>query len=142
MASSKISTRNSGAAGDVGTGNVRAVAYVRCSTDEQANRDYNTLESQRDIIARFVSAAHPEWEIVDLYEDEGFSGKDTNRPGIQALINACMLGKFDVVVVYKLDRITRSLADFYELDRLFQKYNVSFVSVKEQFDTSAAMGAR
>lgn len=122
------------------SGSVRAVGYVRCSTEEQIHGDYNTLESQKDYIIGYIQAVHPEWELVRFYEDGGYSGKDTNRPGLQALMADCEKGKLDVVVTYKLDRITRSLSDFFELDRIFQERDVSFLSVKEQFDTSTAMG--
>ena len=120
---------------------LRAVGYVRCSTEEQqARAEYYTLESQRDYISGYIRFVHPEWELADWYEDPGYSGKDTNRPGLQSLLRDLERGKFDVVVVYKLDRITRSLADFFDLDRLFIDHGVSFISVKEQFDTSSPMG--
>lgn len=123
-----------------GLAQVRAAGYVRCSTEEQTHGDYNTLESQKDYIVGYIQAVHPEWEIVRFYEDGGYSGKDTNRPGLQALVADCEKAKLDVVVTYKLDRITRSLSDFFDLDRIFQEHSVSFLSVKEQFDTSTAMG--
>ena len=119
---------------------VRALGYVRCSTEEQTRGDYNTLESQRDYITAYVQAVHPDWQILRFYEDGGYSGKDTNRPALQALLADCERGKFEVVITYKLDRITRSLADFFDLDRLFLDHGVSFISVKEQFDTSSPMG--
>ncbi len=90
-------------------GVVRAVSYGRCSTVEQSEGDYSTLESQKDYVRNYIQAVHPDWEIVAFYEDGGFSGKDTNRPGLQSLLADCQMGKFDVVVTYKLDRITRSL---------------------------------
>ena len=121
-------------------GSVRAVGYVRCSTEEQTRGDYNTLESQKDYITGYIQAVHPKWELVRFYEDGGYSGKDTNRPGLQTLMADCEAGKVDVVVTYKLDRITRSLADFFDLDRMFERHGVGFLSVKEQFDTSTAMG--
>ena len=127
--------------GDKSGGELRAVGYVRCSTEEQqARAEYNTLDSQRDYISGYIRTVHPEWELAEWYEDPGYSGKDTNRPGLQSLLRDLERGKFDVVVVYKLDRITRSLADFFDLDRVFIDHEVSFISVKEQFDTSSPMG--
>lgn len=123
-----------------GISKARAVGYVRCSTEEQTKGEYNTLQSQKDYIANYIQAIHPEWELVQFYEDGGFSGKDTNRPGLQTLLGDSEKGKIDVVITYKLDRITRSLSDFFDLDRKFQSHEVSFLSVKEQFDTSTAMG--
>jgi len=123
-----------------GSRKIRAVGYVRCSTDEQTRGDYNTLQSQKDYITNYIHAVHPEWDLVQFYEDGGYSGKNTNRPGLQTLLADCERDRMDVVITYKLDRITRSLCDFFELDRSFQSHNVSFLSVKEQFDTSTAMG--
>lgn len=128
-------------AGQGGNRKLRAVGYGRCSTEEQQSRtEYNTLESQRDYVLGYVRSVHPEWEFAGWYEDPACSGKDTNRPGLQSLLLDCERGKFDVVVTYKLDRITRSLSDFFGLDRIFTEHDVSFISVKEQFDTSTAMG--
>ena len=136
---SRNSRKNHQAGDD--NGKLRAVGYGRCSTEEQhARSEYNTLESQRDYVAGYIKAVHPEWEMNGWYEDPGYSGKDTKRPGIQALLLDAEKCKFDVVVVYKLDRITRSLADFFELDKFLSDHGVRFISVKEQFDTSTAMG--
>ncbi len=123
---------------------IRVAGYVRCSDEGQAISDFNTLDNQREIIARHIqtiSMTHGNsWELSRFYEDSGYSGKNTDRPALEALLADVCAGQLDAVVVYKLDRITRSVADFYDLDRMFERYGVALVSVKEQFDTSTPIG--
>src|SRR2546430_187332 len=87
------------------------------------------------------SQAHAGWTLVrSKYDDGGFSGGDTDRPALQRLLGDVRSGKIDVIVVYKVDRLTRSLADFAKLVELFDQHSVSFVSVTQSFNTTSSMG--
>ena len=120
---------------------VRCYIYARVSTDEQASGQYSSIDSQIDISKHYIQI-HKEkgWEFVHAHTDPGFSGKDLERPGIQNLISDIKAGKVDVIIVYKIERLVRSIKDFYELWDIFQAYNVTFVSATQQFDSSNAMG--
>ena len=120
----------------------RCVIYTRKSTDEGLDKEYNTLEAQWDACASHIRAmAGMGWQLVDRhYDDGGYSGGNMDRPALKVLLRDVAAHKVDVVVVYKLDRISRSLADFTELSRLFNQHNVSLVSVTQQIDTSSSMG--
>ena len=120
---------------------IKCVVYARVSTDEQASRQYSSIESQIDICKHYVEIQkEKDWKFVHAYTDPGFSGKDLERPGIQDLINDIKANKFDVVIVYKIERLVRSIKDFYSLWDLFEAHDVTFVSATQQFDTSNAMG--
>ncbi|HEB73782.1 MAG TPA: recombinase family protein [Candidatus Desulfofervidus auxilii] len=80
------------------------------------------------------------WELYDIYEDAGYSAADLNRPELQRLLNDIRRKKINIVLVYKIDRLTRSPKDFYQLIELFEKYNISFISITERFDTSTPAG--
>ena len=117
---------------------MKTVGYIRVSTDEQANEGVS-LDNQRKRIEAFCIAK--DWELVDVYEDAGKSGKDLNRDGIQKLIKDSGKGIFDAVVVYKVDRITRRQRDLWHLiDDVFEPDGIGFVSVNEPFDTTSAIG--
>ena len=120
----------------------RCVIYTRKSTEEGLEKEYNTLESQFDACSAYIqSQAGQGWRLIDRhYDDGGFSGGTMDRPALQQLLEDISNSEIDVVVVYKLDRISRSLSDFCELTRLFGKYGVSLVSVTQQIDTSTSMG--
>ena len=120
----------------------RCVIYTRKSTEEGLDKEYNTLEAQFDACASYIqSQVGQGWKLLDRhYDDGGFSGGTMNRPALQQLIEDISKGEIDVVVVYKIDRISRSLADFCELTRMFAKNNVSLVSITQQIDTSTSMG--
>ena len=120
----------------------RCVIYTRKSTEEGLDKDFNSLEAQFDACSAYIqSQAGKGWYLLDRhYDDGGFSGGNMNRPALQQLLEDVANGNIDVVVVYKLDRISRSLSDFTELSRLFGRYNVSLVSVTQQIDTSSSMG--
>ena len=122
--------------------NKRCAIYTRKSTDEGLDKDYNSLEAQFDACAAYIrSQASKGWTIIDKhYDDGGYSGGNTNRPGLQELLRDVNNGDVDVVVVYKLDRISRSLRDFTELDGIFSRHGASMVSVTQQIDTSTSMG--
>ncbi len=120
----------------------RCAIYTRKSVTEGLGRDYNTLESQRDVCSAYVrTRRHQGWmEIAERYDDGGFSGSSLVRPALQRLIADVERGMIDVVVIYKLDRLTRSLADFIRLIDLLERYDVTFVSVTQSFDTQDSMG--
>ena len=121
---------------------VRCAIYTRVSTDQGLEQDFNSLDAQYDASQAYVrSQAHAGWTPLRAkYDDGGFSGGNTNRPALQRLLEDVRAGKVDVIVVYKVDRLTRSLADFAKLVELFDANNVSFVSVTQQFNTTTSMG--
>jgi DNA invertase Pin-like site-specific DNA recombinase len=121
---------------------LRCAIYTRKSTSEGLEKDFNTLEAQRESASAYIaSQKHEGWiELVDQYDDGGFSGGNLNRPALQRLIEDVESGYVDVVVVYKIDRISRSLSDFCKLVEVFEKRKVAFVSVTQAFNTTTAMG--
>lgn len=120
---------------------VKCIIYARVSTDEQAAGQYSSIDSQIDICKHYIEIQKEKgWQFVQTYTDPGFSGKDLERPGIQNVIEDLKAGKIDVVIVYKIERLVRSIYDFYKLWELFQAHNVTFVSATQQFDTSNALG--
>ena len=121
---------------------VRCAIYTRVSTDQGLEQDFNSLDAQYDASQAYIrSQAHAGWTLLrGKYDDGGFSGGNTDRPALQRLLEDVQAGKIDVIVVYKVDRLTRSLADFAKLVELFDEHNVSFVSVTLQFNTTTSMG--
>lgn len=121
---------------------VRCAIYTRVSTDQGLEQDFNSLDAQHDASQAYIrSQAHAGWTPVrGKYDDGGFSGGNTDRPALQRLLDDVGAGKVDVIVVYKVDRLTRSLADFAKLVELFDKHDVSFVSVTQHFNTTTSMG--
>src|ERR1700704_2508766 len=121
---------------------VRCAIYTRVSTDQGLEQDFNSLDAQYDASQSYIrSQAHAGWTLLKAkYDDGGFSGGNTDRPALQRLLNDVQAGRVDVIVVYKVDRLTRSLADFAKLVELFDQHNVSFVSVTQQFNTTTSMG--
>ena len=121
---------------------VRCAIYTRVSTDQGLEQDFNSLDAQYDASQAYIrSQAHAGWTLLRAkYDDGGFSGGHTDRPALQRLLEDVRSGKIDVIVVYKVDRLTRSLADFAKLVELFDEHNVSFVSVTQQFNTTTSMG--
>ena len=120
---------------------VRCAIYTRVSTDQELEQDFNSLDAQYDASQAYIrSQAHAGWTLLRTkYDDGGFSGGNIDRPALQRLLNDVRAGKLDVIVVYKVDRLTRSLADFAKLVELFDQHNVSFVSVTQQFNTTTSM---
>ena len=111
--------------------------YVRVSTDAQV--DGYSIEAQIDLLKSYLKSK--EWEDYEIYTDPGFSGKDLNRPAIKKLIQDCKDGKIDTVLVFKLDRISRSQKDtLYLIEEVFNKYGVGFISIRENFDTTTPFG--
>lgn len=121
---------------------VRCAIYTRVSTDSGLDQEFNSLDAQFDASQAYIrSQAHAGWSMVRTrYDDGGFSGGSTDRPALQQLMTDIKAGKVNVIVVYKVDRLTRSLADFAKLVELFDTYGVSFVSVTQQFNTTTSMG--
>ena len=121
---------------------VRCAIYTRVSTDQGLEQDFNSLDAQYDASQAYVrSQAHAGWTLIRAkYDDGGFSGGNTDRPALQRLLEDVRAEKVDVIVVYKVDRLSRSLADFAKLVELFDQHNVSFVSVTQQFNTTTSMG--
>ena len=121
---------------------VRCAIYTRVSTDQGLDQEFNSLDAQYDASQAYIrSQAHAGWILLRAkYDDGGFSGGTTDRPALQRLLGDVRAGKIDVIVVYKVDRLTRSLADFAKLVELFDHHNVSFVSVTQQFNTTTSMG--
>jgi site-specific DNA recombinase len=120
----------------------RCAIYTRKSTDEGLDQDYNSLEAQRDAGLAFVTSQRSEgWTVVqDGYDDGGYSGGNVERPALKRLLEDIEAGRIDIVVVYKIDRLTRSLPDFAKLVDVFDRNGVSFVSVTQQFNTTTSMG--
>lgn len=121
---------------------IRCAIYTRKSTDEGLEKEFNTLEAQREAGENFVmSMKHQGWVILpDHYDDGGFSGGNLKRPALKRLMADVEKGKVDMIVVYKIDRLTRSLLDFAQLVQTFEKNNCSFVSVTQHFNTCDSMG--
>ena len=121
---------------------VRCAIYTRVSTDHGLEQDFNSLDAQHDAAQAYIrSQAHAGWTLIRArYDDGGYSGGSTDRPALQRLLSDVKAGKIDVIVVYKVDRLTRSLADFAKLVELFDGHGVSFVSVTQQFNTTTSMG--
>jgi len=121
---------------------LRCAIYTRKSSEEGLEQTFNSLDAQREACAAFVlSQKHEGWTVLPtLYDDGGFSGGTMDRPALQRLLGDIGEGKVDVVVVYKIDRLTRSLFDFAKIVEAFEAKGVSFVSITQQFNTSTSMG--
>ncbi len=120
----------------------RCAVYTRKSTEHNLDLEFNSLDAQREACEAYIkSQAHEGWRLVpDRYDDGGVSGASLDRPALQALLVDVRAGKITTVVVYKVDRLTRSLADFAKLVELFDQYGVSFVSITQSFNTTSSMG--
>lgn len=120
----------------------RCAIYTRKSTEEGLEQDFNSLDAQREACAAYIlSQKHEGWsELSEGYDDGGFSGGSMERPGLKALLSDVRDGRIDVIVVYKVDRLTRSLPDFAKMVDVFDGAGVSFVSVTQAFNTTSSMG--
>jgi DNA invertase Pin-like site-specific DNA recombinase len=120
----------------------RCAIYTRKSSEEGLEQAFNSLDAQREACVAYIqSQRHEGWKALDtLYDDGGYSGGSMERPALQALLRDIGEGKIDVVVVYKVDRLTRSLADFAKIVEQFDSQGISFVSVTQQFNTTSSMG--
>ena len=121
---------------------LRCAIYTRKSSEEGLEQDFNSLDAQREACEAFIASQRREgWALVgEIYDDGGFSGATMERPAFQRLLSDLSAGKIDVVVVYKVDRLTRLLSDFAKIVDIFDKHAVSFVSVTQQFNTTSSMG--
>jgi site-specific DNA recombinase len=121
---------------------VRCAIYTRKSTEEGLEQAFNSLHAQREACEAYVaSQRHDGWTVLPTqYDDGGFSGGNTDRPALRRLLEDIEAGKVDVVLCYKLDRLSRSLADFVRLMEIFEAHGTSFVSVTQRFDTKSSMG--
>lgn len=124
------------------TASVRCAVYTRKSSEEGLDMAFNSLDAQRESGLDYIkSQKHQGWvAVTTAYDDGGYSGGSTDRPGLQRLLSDISKGCIDIVLVYKVDRLSRSLADFAQLMQLFDQHNVSFVSVTQQFNTTTSMG--
>lgn len=120
----------------------RCAIYTRKSTKEGLDQDFNSLHAQREAAeAYIVSQKHLGWTLVPtLYDDGGFTGANLDRPALQQLLEDIDARRVDVIVVYKVDRLSRSLLDFARLVDRFDQRSVSFVSVTQQFNTTSSLG--
>jgi len=123
--------------------------YVRVSTERQSELKDGSLDTQTDRLKQYIGfrekspvdeAKLIKWKITEVYREEGKSGKNTERPALQKLLSDVKAGLINTVLCTKIDRITRSLIDFYKLNEIFTQHNVDFISLEESFDTSTPMG--
>ena len=123
-------------------GRLRCAIYTRKSSEEGLDQDFNSLQAQREACEAYVlSQRHEGWQLVaDPYDDGGYSGGSMERPGLERLLDDIGHGRIDIVVVYKVDRLPRSLADFARIVDQFDRKGVSFVSVTQSFNTTTSMG--
>ncbi len=125
-----------------GTRTLRCAIYTRKSSEEGLEQDFNSLDAQRESCEAFIlSQKHAGWAALPaMYDDGGVSGGTMERPALKRLLADIRARKVDTVVVYKVDRLTRSLADFAKIVEAFDSHKVSFVSVTQQFNTTTSMG--
>ena len=121
---------------------LRCAVYTRKSTEEGLEMEFNNLDAQRESCEAYVASQKAEgWVLVPThYDDGGFSGGTLERPGLRRLLSDIEAGLVDVVVVYKIDRLSRSLMDFSKLVEVFDRNNVTFVSITQSFNTTTSMG--
>jgi len=120
----------------------RCAIYTRKSTDEGLQSDFNTLDAQRESALNYIRSQKDEgWEALpERFDDGGFTGGNMERPALKRLLAAIEAGEIDCVCVYKIDRLTRSLLDFSRIVEIFDRHNVSFVAVTQQFSTTSSLG--
>ena len=121
---------------------LRCAIYARVSTERGLEQEFNSLDNQRETSEAYIkSQTHGGWKLIRTrYDDGGYSGGSTERPALRKLLDDVRARRIDVIVVYKVDRLTRSLADFAKLVELFDEHQVSFVSVTQAFNTTTSMG--
>ena len=118
---------------------VRCAIYVRKSNDDGLEKDFNTLEAQYEACHNYIkSQIHQGWVLTDDKYEDVLSEKDMKRPSLQRLLNDIENGKIDMIVVYKIDRLSRLLYDFSHLITFLEKHNCSFVSITQNFNTKDA----
>ena len=121
---------------------MRCAIYTRKSSEEGLEQDFNSLQAQREACEAYIaSQKHEGWIVLPTcYDDGGVSGATLERPALQRLLADVEVGRIDTIVVYKVDRLTRTLSDFARLVEIFDRKAVSFVSVTQQFNTTTSMG--
>jgi site-specific DNA recombinase len=121
---------------------VRCAVYTRKSSEEGLEQSFNSLEAQREACVAYIQSQKQEgWGVIhERYDDGGFSGGTMDRPALKRLLNDVSAGKIETIIVYKVDRLTRSLSDFAKIIEVFDSHQVSFVSVTQQFNTTTSMG--
>lgn len=136
-----MSDRRSMARGE-GIKSVRCAIYARKSTEEGLEQEFNSLDAQAEACAAYItSQRHEGWILVDKqYDDGGYSGGSMERPGIKSLMADVEAGKVDVIVVYKVDRLTRALSDFAKIVDILDGAGASFIIVTQSFNTTTSMG--
>jgi site-specific DNA recombinase len=124
------------------TPTIRCAIYTRKSTEEGLDQDFNTLDAQREAAEAFIKSQKQEgWQCLpETYDDGGYSGGNLERPAFKRLMADIEAGKVNCVIVYKVDRLSRSLLDFARIMEIFDRHQVAFVSVTQQFNTSTPMG--
>src|SRR5579862_9827280 len=142
MRRARLMARSEASVGGRGGTLVRCAVYTRKSSEEGLEQDFNSLHAQREACEAYIkSQRHEGWRLVEAaYDDGGISGGTMERPGLQRLLEDIRADRIDTVVVYKVDRLTRSLADFAKMVELFDAHGVSFVAVTQQFNTTSSMG--
>jgi site-specific DNA recombinase len=124
------------------TRKLRCAVYTRKSTEEGLDMEFNSLDAQREACEAYIVSQRAEgWSPVrDRYDDGGVSGGTLERPALKRLLADVEAGKIDVVLVYKIDRLSRSMLDFLKLVETFERYGVTFVSITQAFNTTSSMG--
>jgi len=125
-----------------GTRGIRCAIYTRKSSEEGLEQEFNSLDAQRESCEAYIkSQKHEGWQVIEAYYDDGgISGATMARPALQRLLDDVRDGRVDVIVVYKVDRLTRALTDFAKIVETLDNHNASFVSVTQQFNTTTSMG--
>ena len=135
-------TNREGQVQEVCAGRLRCAIYTRKSTEEGLDQEFSSLDAQREAAGAFIESQRREGWIAlpEFYDDGGFTGANMDRPALTRLLHAVEARELDCVVVYKVDRLSRSLLDFTRMLSVFEKHNVSFVAVTQQFNTSTSLG--
>ena len=121
---------------------IRCAIYTRKSSEEGLEQEFNSLDAQREASEAYItSQKHEGWTIIPtLYDDAAYSGGNMERPALKKLLADIEASKIDIIVVYKVDRLSRALGDFAKMVEIFDAHNVSFVSVTQAFNTTTSMG--
>jgi DNA invertase Pin-like site-specific DNA recombinase len=124
------------------TRKLRCAIYTRKSSEEGLEMEFNSLDAQREACEAYITSQRGEgWvQVADRYDDGGVSGGTLDRPALKRLLADVEAGRIDIVVVYKVDRLSRSLLDFHKLIELFERHRTTFVSITQSFNTTDAMG--
>lgn len=121
---------------------IRCAIYTRKSSEEGLELDFNSLQAQREACEAYIASQKQEnWRLISrAYDDGGYSGGTLNRPALQRLLADVKAGLVDIIVVYKIDRLTRSLMDFSKIVEVLDQHQASFVSITQHFNTTTSMG--